>query len=242
MKLNLQSYVIIVFLLVLQYPIQGESPIQVGEKLKYEIWYNFVKGGQSWMEISEIDTIDGRPCFHIVNITRSTGVVDLLFSIDDKLESWIDPQTHYSYKFQKRIREGKYKKDYNVTFNYQDSVAISNSDTTAIMPPIHDAISIFYYLRKTRLDTGKIFKVNNFDSDTLKHYNIKVTGQEKIKVPAGEFNCFKLEPFSEEGDLFEKHENKVVTYISQDSLRLPVKITSQAKFGQLVMKLKEVEN
>lgn len=220
----------------------ASSPIQVGEKLQYDIWYNFIKGGESTMEIVDEVSIEGKQRYHIESITRSTGLVDFIFSIDDKLESWVDPRNLYSYKFQKRIREGKYKKDYSVKFNYEDSLAISNKDTTEIKPPIHDALSIFYYLRKEELDTGKIFKVNNFDDDTLKNYNIKVTGKEIIKVPAGRFTCYKLAPYSEEGELFEKHENKVVTYISTDSLRLPVKITSDANFGKLIMKLKKVKN
>ena len=193
------------------------------------------------MEISDIDTINNRKLYHITSVTRSTGIVDLVFSINDKLQSWIDPGTYYSYMFEKRIREGKYKKDYYVQFDYEDSLAFSNKDTTRISPPIHDALSIFYYLRKAPLDTGKVFKVNNFDSDTLKNYNIKVTKTEKIKVPAGKFDCYKLEPYSEEGQLFEKHENKVVTYISRDS-RIPVKITSDANFGTLIMKLTKVRN
>ena len=238
MRIGLYLKTILLFFMVTR----AEPAIQVGEKLKYDIYYNFMKGGESFMEIEDIDTLDGRPLYHINSVTRSTGIVDLVFSIDDRLQSWIDPVTLYSYKFEKKIREGKYKKDYSVSFDYQDSLARSSSDTVQINPPIHDALSIFYYLRKAPLDTGKVFKVNNYDSDTLKNYNIKVTEIKEIKVPAGKFECFKLEPYSTEGELFEKHENKVVTYISRDPRRLPVKITSDANFGKLIMKLKKVKN
>lgn len=229
-------------LLFLTIVVNAESPWRVGEKLKYDIWYNFMKGGEAHMEISELVKINGKSLYHITSVTRSTGLVDLIFSIDDRLESWVDPLTFHSHKFQKRIREGNYKKDYSVRFDYQDSLAFSNQDTTRITPPIHDALSIFYYLRAAKLYQDKIFQVNNFDSDTLKNYKIKVKGLQEVKVPAGRFVCYKLEPYSEQGELFEKHQNKVTTYISADSIRLPVKITSDANFGKLIMKLKQVKN
>jgi len=239
----MQKLLISIFLFLNIFCLQAELPFKKGEKLEYSVWYNFVKGGKSYMKITEIDTLDGTPLFHSVSITKSIGLVDKLFGINDRLETWFHQDSLYSYRFSKKIREGSYKKDYTVNFNYRDSMAIpTNKDTTIkINQKIHDGLSIFYYLRGQNLKVGQILKVNNFDGNKFKPYKIKVSKIQKVKVPAGKFRCYKLEPYKEEGELFEKHQNRVKTYISTDSLRLPVKITSKANFGTLILKLENVK-
>jgi len=220
---------------------QSRLPFQVGEEITYSVWFNFIKAGRSTMSTVSIDTIDGAPTFHAVLKTRSLPVLDKVYKVRDHVESWVDAEGLFSRKFKKKIREGLYKKKYSVRFDYDDSLAYSTSDTIPISGPVHDALSIFYYVRAESLWVGRIFNINNFDNNKFKPYKVIVHKVEKVKTPAGEFECFVLEPYAEKGNLF-KYKGQLTIYLSNDVRRLPVKVESEATIGSMIMKIESYRN
>ncbi len=215
---------------------QSRLPFQVGEEITYSVWFNFIKAGQSTMTTVCIDTIDGDPTFYTVLKTQSFSVLDKVYKVRDHIESWVDVDGLFSRKFKKKIREGFYKKKYSVRFDYDDSLAYSSSDTIPISLPVHDALSIIYYMRAESLWVGRVFNLNNFDNNKFKPYKVIVRKLEKIKVPAGKFECFVLEPYAEKGNLF-KYKGQLTIYLSNDVRRLPVKVESEATIGSMIMKI-----
>ncbi|RKY55565.1 MAG: hypothetical protein DRP89_03035 [Candidatus Neomarinimicrobiota bacterium] len=215
---------------------QSRLPFQVGEEITYSVWFNFIKAGKSTMNTVCIDTIDGAPTFHAVLKTQSLSVLDKIYKVRDNIESWVDVEGLFSRKFKKKIREGLYKKKYSVRFDYDDSLAYSSSDTIPISGPVHDALSIFYYVRAESLWVGKIFDLNNFDNNKFKPYKVIVRKLKIVKTDAGEFECFVLEPYAEKGNLF-KYKGQLTIYLSNDVRRLPVKVESEATIGSMIMKI-----
>lgn len=215
---------------------QKTYPFEVGEKLVYSTWFNFVKGGQSILQIDRMEIIDGHETYHAVFQTKSSSIFDRIYKVRDTMESWIDTQTLLPLKFEKNLREGHYRKEWAVLFDFQKLVAISDNDTNILQEPVHDALSFFYFLRAESLWVGRIFKLNNYDNNKFRPYNVIVKKTERIKVPAGDFTCYVLEPYSEDGKLF-KNKSQATLYVSKDSRRLPVMITNDATFGKMILKL-----
>ncbi len=219
--------------------VQAQShPFKVGEKLVYSTIFNFVKSGQSTMEIIGQETIDGHSAYHIRFQTQTAPFFDKVYQIRDNMESWIDARTLFSRRFQKKLAEGKYRKEYAVDFDYQKMLAISATDVDTLTSMVNDPLSIFYFIRAESLYVGRVFKLYNYDNNKLKPYNIIVKRTQKIKVIAGEFVCFVLEPFSKDGKLF-RHQNQVTIYISADERHLPVLISSESSFGKTILRLEK---
>jgi len=213
-------------------------PFEIGEKLVYLTMFNFVKSGQSTMEILGQEIIDGHAIYRVRSQTQTAPFFDKLYRIRDDMESWIDVKTLFSRRFQKKLAEGNYRKEYAVRFDYQKMQAISATDIDTLTSMVHDPLSIFYFLRAESLYVGRIFKLFNYDNDKLKPYNIIVKRIEKVNVPAGEFVCFVLEPFSKDGKLF-KHQSQVTIYVSTDERHLPVMISSDASIGKMILRLEK---
>ena len=74
----------------------------------------------------------------------------------------------------------------------------------------------------------------------MKEVIVDVTGKETIKVPAGTFNCFKIEPVSGDGKPLLKNNGVMRVWLSDDSLHLPIKIEQNTNIGTMVMKLKNI--
>lgn len=212
----------------------------VGEKLTYSAWFNLIKVGYSTMTVKAIELLDGVPVYHVESVTETGQVFDRIYKVNDRMNSWIDLNGLFSRRFEKHLLEGKYKKDYQAYFDYEAKKAYTSRDTLEIAGKVHDALSVIYCMRAEHLAPGRIIRLNNFDNDKFRLFNVIVRKVESVVIPAGDFKCFVLEPYAEDGKLF-KNQTKMTIYLSADSLRLPVMIDSETNFGRMILKLESRE-
>src|SRR5204863_1166800 len=80
-----------------------------GEDLTFAIKWGVVTGGYSSLKVQNIETIDGRPAYHVVAEAHSTGMVNKLYHVDDRNEAWLEPQSPSTLRYARKIHEGKYR-------------------------------------------------------------------------------------------------------------------------------------
>ena len=68
---------------------------------------------------------------------------------------------------------------------------------------------------------------------------VNITARETIRVPAGTYTCLKAEPLSPDGQPLLKNNGEMRVWLSDDNLKLPVKIEMKTNIGNLIMKLKD---
>jgi hypothetical protein len=66
---------------------------------------------------------------------------------------------------------------------------------------------------------------------------VKVQGRERVKVPAGTFDCLVVEPMLKAGGLF-KHEGRIWVWLTDDTTKLPVLMKTKVIIGTVDAKLK----
>lgn len=212
-------------------------PFGVGERLRYHLDFSFVQAGLSEMAIVAIDTTTGRPSFHFRSRARSTRTIDLLFKVRDTVESWFDTKALYSHRYERRIREGGYKSLKFFDYDHRTGWAsISNENgpkgVTPFEPFSHNIISALYWVRTQPLEEGVDLHLPLHDLEVQYPLTVKVYGREKVSVPAGEWECWKVEPVIESEGLFQMT-GRLVVWLSDDSLRLPVKMSSTISVGSI---------
>ena len=137
--------------------------LKPGEILTYDIsWSNIVTAGTAIMEIKEGTLPDGDPVLRFIVTTRSAGLVEKFYRVNDRLESVFDPGSMQSLKFSLNESHGKKKRRRELVFDHVNKTVIStlNDDppeTLTIPDQTQDALSSLYYLR-TRKDfiVGKL--------------------------------------------------------------------------------------
>jgi len=212
-------------------------PFGVGERLRYHLDFSFVQAGLSEMAIVDIDTSTGRPAFHFRSRARSTRSIDLFFKVRDQVEAWFDTESLYSHRYERRIHEGGYHSlkyyDYNSETGW---VSISNEHgpkgVTPFEPFTHNIISALYWVRTQKLEKGVDLHLPLHDLTVQYPLTVKVYGREKIKVPAGEWMCWKVEPVIESEGLFNMT-GSLIVWLTDDELRLPVKMSSSIPVGSI---------
>ncbi len=212
----------------------------VGEKLNYDIEYGPIVAGAATISIPSYVEYAGRKCYKVEFSMRSAKFFDLFFKVRDSYMSYIDVQGLFPWKFEQHVREGGYKKDFTAWFNQTDHTAeTSSGGPYKIKPYTQDAVSTFFYARTLNYDTlnvGQEIHFSNFYDNKVYPLDVKYLGHQDIKTKAGRFHCQIIEPIIVKGGLF-KNTGRIVIWISDDSLRLPVKVQSKVLIGSVVAEL-----
>ncbi len=219
-----------------------QFPFSVGERLRYQMEFSMFRAGYSEMSLVEIDSTScEKPAFHFRSRVKSTKTVDLFYKVRDVVEAWFDYEELFSYRYERRIREGAYRHRKFYDYNHQTGwVSISNENGPKGLVPFdpysHNIVSSLYWVRCQPLEKGVDLELPVHDVDTQYPMVIKVYGLEEIEVPAGTFECWKIEPVVESEGLFNST-GRLWVWLSNDELRLPVKMQSEIPVGSVVGEL-----
>ena len=215
------------------------------ERLEYEIYWGLLNVGSAYLEVDRIVTIDGRPAYHIVSGAKSAAFIDNFYHVADLNESWFDLAGLYSRGYYKRIQEGKFFVNEWVVFdNASKTFRGEKMNKKGVVPldgtlpgPVNDVLSGLYLVRTMKLEPGgsQAIIVNtkrNWDM------NVKVRKREKESTAYGKFKCIVVEPqLGDDGLFAAKKGKKMLVWITDDALRLPLILKAEIFIGSVTAKL-----
>jgi hypothetical protein len=175
----------------------------------------------------------GRPTYHFITTAQSNKMFSTFFSVNDRIESFMDTLALRSVRFEKHLREGRYRKDLLVLFDQERHTAnIDGKRECEVLENVQDVLSSFYYVRTLDLAPGSRFFVPNHDNG--KNYPMEVTvhGRERVTVDAGTFDCLVLEPVVLGEALFNQ-KGRLRVWVTDDEVKMPVLMKSRVLVGSI---------
>ncbi|OPZ71369.1 MAG: hypothetical protein BWY83_01178 [bacterium ADurb.Bin478] len=215
------------------------SAFTVGEDLIYAVQFGRVSAGEARMHIPQIVSYQSRDCYHLISEVKTSNFFSTFFHVEDRVESYLDVLGLFPWRYEKIIREGKYRANRSARFDPVGGWAYSGGDTIKIAPYSQDVLSILYYLRTLDLQSQTVFPIDNYEDKKFFPLTVQVIKMEGVKVPAGKFYCFLIEPGLRTGSIIEQ-KGKMWIWLSHDARRIPVKIKSKISFGAITMELKKI--
>lgn len=213
-------------------------PFGEGEKFTFAIQYGLIYAGDATLEIRNIAVIDSVKTYHIISTARTNRAFDVVFKVRDRVESFMDFDNLFSLRFEKHLREGKFKRDERVEFDQREHIAVYPDKTVPIPPNTQDFLSALYYARTLPLEEGQAISMANHSGGKNYPIYVKVHGRERVSVPAGDFDCLVVEPVLQTSSIFE-HKGKLTIWVTDDTLRMPVLMRSKVVIGAFEAVLKE---
>ncbi len=222
----------------------AEPPFAVGEKLEYELKWEFIPAGRASLEVLA-DRRDDRRGYRFLLRVRSNSFVDLFYKVRERIESFTGADVERSWLYRERSR-GSERKDVVVRFDWEEHTAQyanfgKKRDPIDIAPGTFDPLASFYAFRLHDLE-GKssiAFPV----TDGKKHFPAKVLikGKRRIQVGKRSYVTYLIEPeVNYFGGVFEKSENpRVRLWLTADERKIPVKIEVKVVVGSIVAELIE---
>ena len=221
--------------------------IAVDEQLSYAIKWGIVHAGTSSLSVQGVEDVAGQPAYHIVSEARSAAVIDAFYKVRDRNESWMDTRQPRSLKYARNIREGSYRIKEVITLDQEkrrfsevsERLDKNRRETTEgdITPNVLDVLSSLYYVRTLPLEVGKEFVIDVHSSDKVWPLVLKVKGRETVRVHAGKFDCYRVEPVLREAGIFIAKGKKLEVWITADEKRLPVLMRAEIFIGHVAAEL-----
>ncbi|KAA3619706.1 MAG: DUF3108 domain-containing protein [Calditrichaeota bacterium] len=218
---------------------------EVGEHLLFNIRYGPIVAGKSSMSIPELVDMNGHPSYHIQTKAWSNKFFSRFFKVEDQADSYIDQRGIFSWKFEKRIREGHYKKDTKFIYDQYKNLAYTPKDTLEVQPFVQDVLSALYFIRTQDFEPGDTLKVENQSDSKVYPLNVIIHKRETVKVKAGKFKCIVVEPVLRGEGLF-KAKGRIIVHMTDDEKKVPVLMTTKIyikafSLGEIVAELEKIE-
>lgn len=208
----------------------------IGEKLTFDVNYGFINAGTASMEVSRLVEYKGRPSYEIKTRALSNSFFTSVYPVEDEVTSITDATGLFSWHFEKKLREGKYRSDRAYSFDQEQNTVFYEKDTLPVAPYVQDALSVLYYVRTQPLQVGKTLAVETFVDGKSYRMEVRVLRKESINVDAGRFDCLVVEPITQAVGVF-KHEGRLTVWLTDDRLRMPVLMKSKVVVGSISAEL-----
>lgn len=207
-----------------------------GESFEFAIGYGLIEAGTARMEVHELEDLEGKRVLRIVSTATSNRVFDSFYKVRDTLSTWIDARGLFPWRFEQRQREGDYERSQVVTFDPHDATVKVRGDVYEVEAYVQDVLSAFYYVRACPLLVGDTLQIPHWAERKSYRLRVIVHGTERIETQAGEFECLKVEPVLESDGLF-RQQGKVLIWLTNDRLHMPVLVRSRLVVGAIEAEL-----
>ena len=210
-------------------------PFDVGEHLVYDAKFGAIKVGTARMVVSEIDTLRGREAWHTT--FRVSGGT-FFYKLDDRYESWFDTRTFASLRHVQDVDQGSYER--TRTFEiFPDRRMYTENDSEereSVAEPLDDG-SFLYFIRTIPFSVGQTYNFNRYFRPDRNPVTIRVLRKERVKVPAGTFDCVVIQPIIKSRGIFSEG-GEAELWITDDDKRIMVQMKSKLKIGSLNLYLR----
>jgi len=238
----------------LSYPAVENMAFAVGEKLTFDISYGFIHAGTATMEVKQEVTYNDRNCYHIQTTAKSASGFNFVYKVEDVVDSFMDKQGLFSWKFTKKLREGGYKADLQAIYFPEDSLACVSFTRYKSRMKVHkqqnynvktppfalDILASLYYTRTQKLQVGQSIFITNHDNKKIYDLEVKVYKKETLITDAGKFECLLVEPVLKGEGLF-KQKGKMLIWLTNDPYKIPVRMTTEIAVGHITTELAKIE-
>jgi hypothetical protein len=215
-----------------------------GERIVYTVKYGALAGGAASQKILGVEDVGGRKAFHIVSEAQSNKTFSTILKVRERRDSWVDTQSLSSLKLVEDLKEGSYERKSETRvdpsqgklgYTYKTKKHQGTNDI-AVDPYIQDSVSLVYYLRTLPLESGKSYDVPLHLGGNAHVARIRVKGVEKIKVPAGSFECYHLIPTLVDDT---KSDWSLEVWLTTAPRRLPVLLKSKIAVGSFTARMSD---
>ncbi len=220
-------------------PIAENRAFRLGELLVFDVAYGFVVAGTAVMAVPDTQWIANRPCYRIVTEARSSKFFSKIFEVKDRVMSFVDTEGLFPWRFEKHLREGKYRSDKIIHFDQINHFAIEGKDTVKVPPFIQGILSSFYYVRTLNLKVGEPIDIDNYGDGKIYPLKVLVLKKETIEVPAGTFRCIVVEPVMRVEGIFNQT-GRLRIWLTDDERRIPVLMRSKVLIGSIDARLRKI--
>ncbi len=231
-----------------------------GERLVYDVTWLGLKAGEATLEVQGVVNVDEHQAYHLITTAHSAPFISKIFRVDDRTESFLETRPMRALRFDKNLREGRYRHSSQTVFDHEKGVAIFRyldfsrvpKDITRLdeaerygkyvnqdfplTPGALDELSVLYYVRTLPLQVSSTATARVFASRKNWDLEVKVLGRETLETALGRRETLKVEPLLKFEGIFQR-KGRMIVWLTDDAERIPVQMKSEIVIGSFVTTL-----
>lgn len=229
--------------------------VRSGEKLKYEISYNWgliwVNAGEASFETTLIQQ-NNKPYYKFTGLGATYPKYDWMYKVRDRFETICDTAYLKPLRYIRDTHEGATVNYSDNIFNYSSLKAYSftrvknktvKADSVKIETCTFDVLSMIYSARNIDFNSypkNTRIPISLYLDNAVYSLYIDYLGKETITTEMGTFNCIKFHPMLVEGTIFKAGDDMTV-WVTDDKNKLPLYVETPILVGTIKAKLKSYE-
>jgi hypothetical protein len=184
----------------------------------------------------------GVPCWRLVARAESNSFFDKMYRVRNRIESMYDQRGRFSWRYFEDRHEGHYTANDTIVFDTTAHTARYKDGKVFTIPrESQDALSAFYFTRFQALPIGGSIQFDYHASHKGAPMEVRILGRDRVKTPAGRFDCIMIEPIIKAGGIF-KNNGRLVIWITNDARRMPVLMKSKVAIGSISVVLQDYKS
>lgn len=226
---------------------EGTKPAWFGEELNFKLSWSFITAGEATITANKLLYNGKDYAYQIETLAKSYPVIDKMFKVRDINMSWIKSDMSKSLGYWQSVREGSYKRDEWLNFDYKNNMftmyklgsdgTYSKFFTRFSGKEVFDILSALYHVRDPKITLDKTIYFDVVNVNTQYPLKVIVHGRETVKTKAGTFNCVVVEPMISGDSIFVSKGNSLKVWLTDDEFRMPVKMTVEVFIGSVKAEL-----
>jgi len=217
-----------------------------GERFVYRGRWGVLRAGEVTLEVLPKETINGLETYHFTMITKTNDVVDLLYKIRERQDSYIDANITHSILYKKKT-ESKHPRDIIVNFNWakREATYANFGEKTApihILPGTFDPLALFFILRLQDFRENSVIEIPVTDGNMNIGVKATVAKRETITVEEKSYDTFAVTPDMErlENVVKKSDDPQLKIWFTADDKKIPVRIQSKVGIVSFIFELVSV--
>ncbi len=219
---------------------------EVGETLTYDITWGIFTVGKSLVTTQWVKHEDGRVLLAIRFETRTNGIVEKLYPVEDYNETLIDIESFLPVRNLRQSRQGRRQQHEVVKFDhragkaYFESILKNKKKEIDIQPDTRDIISLMYFIRSKAFKVGTEEQMKVFTDEKVYDLFLKIARKDKVNLDKyGDVASLRFDPEAAFDGLFVR-KGKMLIWVSDDARKLCTKIAAEVPVAKIRITLAEV--
>jgi hypothetical protein len=234
--------------------------LREGERLTYDVTWLGIAAGRATLEARGVVRLNGEEAYHLVTTAQSTPLLTKIYRVEDRSESYLAVHPTRSLRFEKHLREGRYRHSSRTEFDHRAGVAnfryldfsrvpreISRleeaerygqyvQEAFPLTSGALDELSVLYHVRTLPLKVGSTVSASVFASKKNWELEIRLLGRETLETVLGRRETIVVEPLLKFEGIFQR-KGRMIVWMTDDPERIPVRMMSEIRIGSFVATL-----
>lgn len=230
------------------------EPIWVGERVVMDVKWLSTRAGEFSLETLPYKYVNDRKVYVFRGAAKTLDLFKLIYKADDWVESFVDYEGWFPYKFVLHGDESKHVRDHLELFDHQKKRQyvhiidnrIKQNDIEEkkgyeeLTPFSQDSLSALYYVRTFKLEPGTDVKFPMTSGGNQWDMEITVIEKEKIDTKMGYMNAIKTKIYTYfKGNLQQSGDTFV--WFTDDDRKFPVRFEAKVKIGWITGVAKQID-